>query len=392
VQVTEGELGIYDFIFGRDYMNRYGIDLLFSEGVIQWDGMRMNMKNADELRRKPEVNTEEEDDSKNDHIWIDDYDECHYAQHISDNTYSRTDLLRLTKDQKHLSAEEQDLLYKVLGQFEDRFQGQLGEWPDEEITAELKKDATPYHCGKPIRIPHVHLGTLKKEVQRLIDTGVLEEVSGTKAGPWCAPSFIVRKKDGKVRFVTDYRELNKHIRRKPWPMPHVTDLIQDIGSYTYVTALNLSMGFYHFQLSQELLDMSTFMLPFGLYQYLRLPMGLCVSPDIFQEHMFKLFADIPWIKVYIDDILIFSNGTYEDHMEKVKIALERLRSKNLAVNAEKSYWAVKEVDYLGFKLTPQGVMPQPKKVAAIMKMAPPKNKRQLRRFIGLINYSRFMWK
>ena len=64
---------------------------------------------------------------------------------------------------------------------------------------------------------------------------------------------------------------------------------------------------------------------------------------------------------------------------------------NLAVNARKSFWAVKEVDYLGFRLTPAGVMPQAKKVKAIMQMATPRTKRQLRRFIGLVNYYRFMW-
>lgn len=257
---------------------------------------------------------------------------------------------------------------------------------------ELNKDAVPYHCGKPIRIPHIHLETLKKEVDRLVKIGVLEVVDGSRAGPWCAPSFIVPKKDGRVRFITDYRELNKRIRRKPWPMPHIADLIQDVGPYKYVTALDLSMGYYHFKLSADLAEMSTFMLPFGLYKYKRLPMGLSISPDLFQEKLFKLFADLPFIRVFIDDLLIFSNGTYEDHLKKVSRVLERLHSKNLAVNPLKSYWAVEEVDYLGFRLTRQGIMPQARKVKAIMDMTPPKNKRQLRGFIGLVNYYRYMWK
>ena len=394
VQVTEGDLGTYDFIFGQNYMSRYGIDLLFSEGAIQWDGMRMAMKDTNALKTTSVSNTQqEEDDDEHDYLWIDTFDEIWYAQpqHIKDNTYAKADVFKVAKDQKHLTKHQQELLGKLLNDFEDRFQGQLGQWPEVEIGAHLKPGATPFHCGKPIRIPHAHLETLKKEVQRLIDVGVLEEVTGISAGPWCAPSFIVRKKDGKVRFVTDYRELNKRIQRRPWPMPHVADLVQDIGNFTYVTAIDLSMGFYHFLLNEELSKMSTFMLPFGLYRYKRLPMGLCVSPDIFQEHMFKLFADLPWVKVYIDDVLVFSNGSYEDHLEKVRIVLERLRSKNLAVNIEKTYWAVKQVDYLGFKLTPQGVMPQPKKVAAIMRMTPPANKRELRRFIGMVNYYRFMW-
>jgi len=78
--------------------------------------------------------------------------------------------------------------------------------------------------------------------------------------------------------------------------------------------------------------------------------------------------------------------------KKVEQVLDRLRSKNLAVNARKSFWAVKEVDYLGFRLTPKGVKPQARKIAALMNMNAPKTKRQLRRFIGLVNYYRYMWK
>jgi RNase H-like domain found in reverse transcriptase/Integrase zinc binding domain/Reverse transcriptase (RNA-dependent DNA polymerase) len=394
VQVSDKELGIYDFIFGRDYMKRYGIDLLFSEGVIQWDGMRMTMKEPKDLLAMPRMEMENVEDEINfaEHDLRYDEWEVHTAQQILESKYEKQDLLRVAKDQSHLTKEQQELLHKVLAKYEDLFRGTLGEWPDEEISVELTPDAVPYHCGKPIRIPHVHLETLKKEVQRLVEIGVLEVVDGAKAGPWCAPSFIIPKKDGRVRFITDYRELNKRIRRKPWPMPHIMDLIQDVGSYRYVTALDLSMGYYHFKLDKELSDMSTFMLPFGLFKYTRLPMGLSISPDFFQERMAKLFGDLPWIKVFLDDLLIFSNGTFEDHMEKVSTALERLHAKNLAVNALKSYWAVEEVDYLGFRLTRQGVMPQERKVKAIMEMTPPTNKRSLRRFIGMVNYYRFMWR
>jgi Reverse transcriptase (RNA-dependent DNA polymerase) len=136
-------------------------------------------------------------------------------------------------------------------------------------------------------------------------------------------------------------------------MPHIIDMLNDIGSYTYVTALDLSMGYYHFELDDELKDLCTFMLPTGLYRYLPLPMGLNISPDLFQEKMEKLFCDMPNMKIYIDDLLIFSNGSYEDHLAKVKNALDRLHSKHMAVNAEKSFWAVREVAYRGFRLTPE---------------------------------------
>jgi hypothetical protein len=113
----------------------------------------------------------------------------------------------------------------------------------------------------------------------------MEQVYEGNAGPWCSPTFIITKKDGRVRVITDFRELNKRIRCKPWPMPHILDMLEDIGGFEYVTAIDLSMGFYHFELDDLALDMTTFILPSSLYKYRRLPMGLSVSPDIFQGHM-----------------------------------------------------------------------------------------------------------
>jgi len=101
--------------------------------------------------------------------------------------------------------------------------------------------------------------------------GVLEEVNGNNAGPWCSTSFIVPKKDGAARFITDHREVNQRIVRKPWPMPHIADLLQDIGRCSHVSALDLSMGYCHFKLDKQLQDMSTFVLPWGLHKYIQLP-------------------------------------------------------------------------------------------------------------------------
>jgi len=295
VNVAPGPLGLYDFILGRRYMTRYGIDLLFRQQKIEWDGMQMPMRCPEDLlskehtiyEKKPAVreNMMEDDDitaatdldMTDDEFEGDSGDselgvapEEHFAQHIADAQYAKADLESIAKSQKQLNSFQQDELLEVLKKFEDLFQGNLGVWPNTEIGATLVGGATPYHCQRPMRIPHAHCGTLKKEIDRLVSIGligVLEEVDGNTAGPWCSPSFIIPKKDGTVRFITDYREVNRRIVRKPWPMPHIADLLQDIGRYSYVSALNLSMGYYHFKLDKKLQDMSTFVLPWGLYKH-----------------------------------------------------------------------------------------------------------------------------
>ena len=313
-------------------------------------------------------------------------------QQILESKYDKQDLHAIAVQQKHLTPDQQEQLEAVLEKYSPLFSGKLGEWDGEEVSAQIKDEAKPFYCQRPIRIPHIHMPTLKAEIDRLVEIGVIEPVTGDTAGPWCAPTFIIPKKDGRVRVITDFRELNKAIIRRPWPMPHIADMIQDIGKYSHVTALDLSMGYYHLRLTEELSEMCTFMLPFGLYKYLRLPMGLNISPDVFQQRMTQLFSDKPFVKAYLDDLLVFSNGSYEDHLKKVEEVLARLNSKGMQVNARKSFWAVDEVDYLGFRLTKDGVRPQPKKVEAITRMTAPRNKKELRRFIGMVNYYRFMWK
>ena len=120
-------------------------------------------------------------------------------------------------------------------------------------------------------------------------------------------------------------------------------------------------------------------------------MGLCNSPDIFQEKMGNLYQDLEYVRAYIDDLLVVTNGTLEDHLEKLTEVLKRLRQAGLKVNAKKSFFAREELEYLGYWITRDGIQPTASKVKAISAIEPPSNKKQLRRFIGMVNYYRDMW-
>ena len=123
-------------------------------------------------------------------------------------------------------------------------------------------------------------------------------------------------------------------------------------------------------------------------------MGVCCALDIFQSIMNNLLGDLNYVLVYIDDILIRSDDcdTDDDHLEKLSTVLSHLEKVGFAVNLRKSFFMQDKIEYLGYNLTPQGIAPQPKKVEAIQRMLPPTNKHQLRRFLGMVNYYRDMWK
>jgi hypothetical protein len=169
------------------------------------------------------------------------------------------------------------------------------------------------------------LSTTKKEVKRLTDIDVFNRSSDSE---WAAPTFIQSKKTGDVRILTDFTRLNAQIKRKPFPLPNISDLLRKLSGFKYATAIDLSMGYYHKPLDLEAQKLCTTIFPLGKYQHKRLPMGVKTSPDTFQRIMYELLGDIPNIQVYLDDILITSNGKIEEHTAIMEPVLERLQKAN----------------------------------------------------------------
>ena len=120
-------------------------------------------------------------------------------------------------------------------------------------------------------------------------------------------------------------------------------------------------------------------------------MGYAGSADIFQAEMMDLMESLEYVRAYIDDLLVITRGTLEDHLEKLGEVLRRLREAGLKVNAAKSFFCTHEIEYLGNILTRGGIKPQQKKVQAILALNPPNNVKEQRHFLGMVQYYRDMW-
>jgi len=156
-------------------------------------------------------------------------------------------------------------------------------------------------------------------------------------------------------------------------------------------ALDLSMGYYTIRLDPQAVEMFPIIFPWGKYSYLRLPMGYAGSADIFQAEMMDLMESLEYVRAYINDLLVITRGTLEDHLEKLGEVLRRLHEAGLKVNTAKSFFCTHEIEYLGYILTRGGIKPQPKKVQAILVLNPPNNVKELRHFLGMVQYYRDMW-
>jgi hypothetical protein len=300
---------------------------------------------------------------------------------ILDAKYDKADLPSIVKyNCAHLSALHCNLLLALLLKFEELFDGTLGEWKLPPVSFELKEGAKPYH-GRPYPIPKIPKATLMKEIDHLILIGVLEWQPSSK---WALPSFIIPKKDFTVHTISYFRELNKQIVRKPYPIPKISTTLQELEGFTYAATLNLNMVYYTIRLDPTATEMCTIIFPWGEYSYQRLPMGFAGSADIFQAEMGNLMATLEYVRAYIDDLLVNTKGGLDDHLDKLKPAFIGLCDAGLKVNATKSVFCAQETEYLGYILTIGGIKPQPKKMQAILALNPPKSVKDLRRFLGMV--------
>ncbi|MFM8622678.1 MAG: pol polyprotein, partial [Holophagaceae bacterium] len=383
----------YDLILGKDFQQELGIDILNSSLMLRWNGIEVPMRNFGELRStKTQQSTTPKPLLSLQLTPMADTVTTGEMQgritRILDAKYEKADLAEVVRQQTHLTTDEKFLLAKTLKKFEHLFDGTLGDWKGMSVGFELKPDAVPFH-GRPYPIPKVHELPTRKEVDRLVKLGVLEVCTDSE---WGAPSFIIPKKNHTVRFLSDFRKLNSMLKRKPFPIPKIQDMLQKLERFTYGTALDLNMGYYTIRLNPDAQRLCTIVLPWGKYKYLRLPMGVSGAPDIFQAKMSQLMAGLEFVRVYLDDCLIVNKKDFTDHINKVEQALQRISDAGLRINANKSYFGRNAIEYLGYWVTREGIQPLPSKVEAMLNMEEPKNRRELRAFIGLVNYYRDMWR
>jgi hypothetical protein len=148
------------------------------------------------------------------------------------------------------------------------------------------------------------------------------------------------------------------------------------------------MGYYTIRLDPDASKICIIIFPWGKYSYKLLQMGIAGSPDIFQS---ELMESQEYVQAYLDELLCISRKNLDDHLEKLDKVLRQLCDAGIKVNANKSRFCTLEIEYLGYILTRDGIKPQSNKAQVIFAIQPPKGVKQLRCFLGIVQYYCDLW-
>ena len=238
---------------------------------------------------------------------------------------------------------------------------------------------------QPYRIPMVR----REKVSDMIDSMEKQGIVQQSTSPWASPVVLVPKKDGTLRFCVDYRRLNSVTRKDVYPLPRVEDILDALGGTQYFSTLDLASGYWQVELDDNAREKSAFTTFKGLYEFARMPFGLCNAPATFQRLMQKVLAGLEWKScfVYVDDVLVASK-TFEEHMQHLREVFLRLRNACLRLKPKKCALLRGEVPYLGYVVSKQGIKPDPKKTEVVKDYPHPVDVTGLRRFLGLASYYR----
>ena len=200
-------------------------------------------------------------------------------------------------------------------------------------------DAKPI-MKRPNRfMSHSELDSLKKEIEEMVDQGLLVPTShkplpsGARAGGWAFPALYVKKKNGEKRLCVQFQDLNAVTVRDPWPLPRISDLLEDYQGACWFTTVDLLKGFNQIAVDDETVPKLTMAVPWGNFSFVVMPFGIVNGPSTFARAIYLAMQEFlgEFVSTYIDDITIYSK-TFEEHLIHVEKVLHRLREVNMKIS------------------------------------------------------------
>ncbi|XP_045194815.2 uncharacterized protein K02A2.6-like [Mercenaria mercenaria] len=281
---------------------------------------------------------------------------------------------------KSLDSSEVENLMKA--RYGEIFQDNLGHVKNVKAKLRLKKYATPrFHKARPV--PLALKPKIEKELETLLEAGMLEKVDYSE---WATPIVPVPKSNGEIRICGDFKvTVNPLLEIDQYPLPRIEDIFASIGAGKKFWKIDLKNAYLQVEVDEESKKLLTINTHKGLFRYNCLVFGVAPAAAIFQRLIEQIVSGIPGVQVILDDMIV-TGATDEEHLANLEQALKRLQDNGFRLNVKKCAFFQEEIEFCGHKIDGNGLHKTEDKIKAMVNAPNPTNVKELRSFLGLIQY------
>lgn len=280
-----------------------------------------------------------------------------------------------------LSDEQREQIRDIVYEFRDIFSDAPG-------ICTLGTHKIQLTTGEPIQsrpypLPHAMREAVDAELDAMLELGVIEP----SISAYASPIVVVRKSDGTNRLCVDYRKINKITVFDAEPMPQIEDIFARLSNKQIFSKFDLAKGYWQVAMEEGDKDITAFVTHRGLHQFRVMPFGLINAPATFNRLMRKLLTQAVNLDNYLDDVLAHT-GDWQQHTATLRDFFSRVRAANLKLRPTKCSIGYERVQFLGHVVGVREIKPKQETVDKILNAPRPRNKTQLRSFLGLVGYYR----
>ncbi|WJZ81616.1 hypothetical protein VitviT2T_001450 [Vitis vinifera] len=307
--------------------------------------------------------------------------------------FGTTDQPRELRIRLDLSTDERDSLIQLLRSYLNVFAWSYEDMPSlDPSIVQHRLPLLPHARPVKQKLRRLHPRwslQVKEEIQKQLSVGFLSVVEYPE---WLANVVPVPKKDGKVRVCVDFRDLNKASPKDDFPLPHIGMLVESTTGHSMLSFMDGFSGYSQILMAPDDMEKTSFITEWGTYCYRVMSFGLKNAGATYQIAATTLFHDMMHrdVEVYVDDMIVKSRDR-SDHLAALERFFERIRQFRLRLNPKKCTFGVTSRKLLGYMVSERGIEVDPDKIRAILDMPAPRTEREVRGFLGRLQYiSRFI--